>query len=943
MVVITAFFSWIRPYNSVVYAPKLKHADSKHAPPAIGKGLFAWFGPVAKTRESQMVEKVGLDGAVFLRFTRMCRNILLVMSIIGCGILLPANIIGSKDSTTGGSISSRAFIAMTPAAVTLDTLWAHVVCSWLFDIIVAYFLWTNYRAITRLRRQYFESPEYQMSLHSRTLWVTQIPRDLRTDEGIIRILDNVGQSSTLPRAAIGRNVKILPDLIEEHNEAVRNLESVLAKYLKNPDRLPAKRPTMRPSKKDRSANGSTNVDAIEYLTGRIRSLELEIKEVRESVDKRNAMPYGFAIYDHIEQAHIVAYNSRNKHPQGTDVRLAPKPNDLIWNNLPLTRKSVKWKRFWNNLWIVVLTLVWIAPNALIAIFLSNLGNLGAIWPGFQKNLDAHHTFWAAVQAIASPALTSLVYLLLPIMFRRMSIHAGDTTKTSRERHVTTKLYAFFVFNNLVVFSLFSAVWSFVAAVITNKQDNQSAWQAIQSGDFYGTIVQALCHVSPFWVSWLLQRNLGAATDLAQLINLGWSWFARTFMSPTPRQTIEWTAPPPMDYASYYNYFLFYTTVAFCFGTLQPLVLPVTALYFCVDSWLKKYLLLYVFITKTESGGRFWRILFNRIIFAIVLANLVTALVITATGNVKTGSAGGENPTSWVMLGVIAPLPFLMIGFKIYCARTFDDQCQYYNKATLKDQDTFDASGKKPSRHDRVGVKFGHPALFKPLITPMVHAKAQHVLSQVYHGRLENDNTSSEGFSDIAMDSMSHSQPGKSARFANGPPPAAGDNGMRDMFEMVPESHLDFAYYKNRAEFGDERGGDGELYGRPLDLVSERSRTPHSFRTGSNSNPSSRASSPAPSVPIRQQRMDELAFHPAYRDATTEQQNGLYNGSNESESRLLRGAQPVGMSRDIADGGDEREQFSLDRWRTGGSGYTSVPGTVVDEDEAAGYEAYRPQR
>jgi hypothetical protein len=38
-----------------------------------------------------------------------------------------------------------------------------------------------------------------------------------------------------------------------------------------------------------------------------------------------------------------------------------------------------------------------------------------------------------------------------------------------------------------------------------------------------------------------------------------------------KATVEWTAPPPFDYASYYNYFLFYATVAFCFATLQPIV------------------------------------------------------------------------------------------------------------------------------------------------------------------------------------------------------------------------------------------------------------------------------------------------------------------------------------------------------------------------------------
>lgn len=382
-------------------------------------------------------------------------------------------------------------------------------------------------------------------------------------------------------------------MIEDHSQLVRDLEGYLAKYLSNPNKLPANRPMCRPSKKDPSYKGSTaKVDAIDYLTTRIRQLEQEIKEVRASVDKRNAMPYGFASYESIEEAHTVAYAAKGKRPEGTYVRLAPKPHDLIWKNLPLSPQSRRTQRVFNNLWVALLTMVWIAPNALIAVFLSNLSNLGHVWPAFQTELTRDPKTWAVVQGVLAPAITSLFYFFLPSIFRRLSMRAGDVTKTSRERHVVHKLYAFFVFNNLIVFSLFAAVWSYITAVINNVKDkNMDVGTALYEGQPLVTIMLALCNVSPFWITWLLQRNLGAAIDLSQVVNLAWGSIARKFLSPTPRQLIEWSAPPPFDYASYYNYFLFYTTVALCFGLLQPVVFPVTALYFTLDSYLKKYLLL----------------------------------------------------------------------------------------------------------------------------------------------------------------------------------------------------------------------------------------------------------------------------------------------------------------------------------------------------------------
>jgi calcium permeable stress-gated cation channel len=403
---------------------------------------------------------------------------------------------------------------------------------------------------------------------------------MATDEGIARIIDKVAPNSSFSRTAVARDVKVLPQLIDEHGETVRKLEKALAVYLKDPNHLPAKRPVCLPSKKDPSFSTypkGQKVDAIEYLTQRIKSLEIEIKEIRQKVDKRNTMGYGFASYADISEAHSIAYTCRNKTVHGATVTLAPRPNDIIWDNMPLTSATRRTRRLWNNLWITVLTFLWIVPNAMIAIFLVNLANLGHVWPAFQRSLSSDYTFWSIVQGIASPAVTSLIYLLLPILFRRMAIKAGDQTKTGRERHVVAKLYAFFVFNNLFVFSIFSAIWSFVAGVVQRTTEGTDAWQAILGANFGLTLFLALCSVSPFWVAWLLQRQLGAAIDLAQLWPLIYGFFMRKFSSPTPRQLIELTAPPPFDYASYYNYFLFYSTVTLCYAPIQPLVLPAAAL------------------------------------------------------------------------------------------------------------------------------------------------------------------------------------------------------------------------------------------------------------------------------------------------------------------------------------------------------------------------------
>ncbi|KAI0404985.1 hypothetical protein F4802DRAFT_565070 [Xylaria palmicola] len=817
-------FSFVRPYNTVIYAPKLKHADEKHAPPPIGKGFFAWFVPLWRTTEKDLVAHAGMDAAIFIKIMKMMRNIFLSISILGAAVLLP--IYWTKNSDDDPD--QKWFLRLTPANVWRQPIWALVVSAYLFNIVVVGFLWWNYRQVLRLRRIYFESEEYQRSLSARTLMLNDIPKNMASDEGVARIIDSACPQSSFSRTVIARNVKLLPSLIEQHDHTVRKLEKVLAKYLKDPQNLPAERPKCWPSKKDPSYSTypkEKKLDAIDYLTQRIHELEMEIKEERSALDKRHTFSYGFASYDDISEAHTIAYALRKKKPLGATVVLAPKPNDIIWDNMPLTPATRSWRRLVINLWIVVLTFLWVAPNALIAIFVSNLSNLGLVWKGFQTQLTVNTVFWAIVQGVASPAVTSSIYLVLPIIFRRLSIRAGDRTKTGRDRHVVAKLYAFFIFNNLIVFSLFNTVWVFVYTVVNDATHGEDVGTSILKSQFFDTLFISLCNVSSFWVTWLLQRNLGAAIDLAQLWPLVYSFFMRKFSSPTPREMIELTAPPTFDYASYYNYLLFYSTVALCFGGLQPLVLPAAAIYFSIDVWLKKYLLLYIFVTKNESGGMFWRVVYNRLVFGTILSNLVIFLAVFQRGD-------GEHIQAYTTV----PLPFIMIIFKIYCARTFDAKIHFYSTQSINKHPQTGGL-KDPLRSSNLAARFGHPALYRNLITPMVHAKAQNILASIYKGRLSDgrtadsgDTMSTSGYSDAyAMNPMNSAKPGKSAGFPG--------------FEIVPESRLDFEYYKNRSEFASEHGA-GDLFGRSNDLM--RPGTPGSMWDGSE--PSSRPASPAPPVP-----------------------------------------------------------------------------------------------
>lgn len=200
----------------------------------------------------------------------------------------------------------------------------------------------------------------------------------------------------------------------------------------------------------------------------------------------------------------------------------------------------------------------------------------------------------------------------------------------------------------------------------------------------------------------------------------------------------------------------------------------------------------MFCTKNESGGLFWRVLFNRMLFGVFLANVVTCALVATKGL----------ESQYIMAASMAPIPFLLLGFKFYCKRTYDHSMKYYTHGeTKKGTEAQTPIDKESRRRDRVATRFGHPALYQKLTVPMVHEKSKHLLAEVYRGRLDGDLGDSAAFGDVySMKRMSKENPGKIVTSAASP------------FEFVSENNMDYENFKNRAEFNSDRGS---MYGESV--------------------------------------------------------------------------------------------------------------------------------
>ncbi|KAF9071637.1 hypothetical protein BDP27DRAFT_1218654 [Rhodocollybia butyracea] len=715
-------FNLLRPKNKMIYEPKVKYHVGDKPPPRISDSLFGWLPPLILTKEPELVDKLGLDAVTFLRFGRLMRWLFLGVALLTCGILIPVNAVYNIKKV---SSENRDLLSMlTIRDVSGNVLFVHVAVTYLITFLIMGLVYLYWKKMVELRRQWFRSPEYAHSFYARTLQVLQVPRKLQSDEGLKAIFETYKVPYPTTSVHIGRKVGRLPELIEYHNSTVRELEMYLVKYLKN-GTLGKKRPMIRVG--GSCGCGGVKKDAIDYYTLKLKRTEAAIEEYRNQIDTRKPENYGFASMAAVPYAHIVAGQLSSKHPKGTDISLAPNPKDIIWENMNRAPAEIRTKRMVGFLWLAFVCFFNTVPLFIISV-LANLSSIQAYVPFLRSWASASPGTFSVVSGVLPPAVSGIFGFFLPIIMRWLSQFMGALTHSKLDRQVVARYFTFLIISQLVIFTLIGVIFSAVENIVIEINGKKSFKDIVDNlHTLPSTINRTYIDQSSYWLTFFPLRGFLVIFDLAQIINLVWISVKTRLFGRTPRDIREWTQPPEFGYAIYYSNMLFMASVALVFAPLAPLVALAAMIVFWMGSWVYKYQLMFVYITKVETGGRLWNVVINRLLFAVVLMQLLMVLTI--------GLQYGFKTLYWI--STIPPI--FMIGiFKVYLSRTFSKEFRFYTPTDEELRAAKVHSSKADQKGNRLQARFGHPALHAELFTPMLHAKMMPLLSQVYRGRIGKD-------------------------------------------------------------------------------------------------------------------------------------------------------------------------------------------------------------
>lgn len=720
-IVTVVVFNLLRPKNKIIYEPKVKYHEGDKPPPRITDHLFGWLPPLANTKEPELLDKIGLDAVAFLRFNRLLRWLFTGVVVLACGILIPINVVYNLKNVDA---KSRDLLSMlTIRDVKGDFLYAHVVVSYLITILIMVTVYIHWKAMIRLRHTWFRSPEYLQSFYARTLQVRLVPKKKQTDEALKGIFDGLGMPYPTTSVHIGRKVGQLPELIEYHNDTVREFEQILVRYMKG-NKLKAKRPTIRIG--GFMGCGGKTYDAIDHYTKKLIKTEAAIEDYRHQIDRRKAENYGFASLAAVPYAHIVAEKLEGKHPLGTSIELAPNPKDILWSNMDQTDGELARKKIIGVLWLILVCFFNTIPLFVISV-LANLDGIRIYVPFLDEWASKSPSSFAVASGVLPATISGIFGFFLPIIMRWLTKFMGALTYSKLDRAVVARYFAFLVISQLVIFTLIGVIFNSVKEIV--QQVGHQSFEEIVKGlkNLPTEIHKTYINQASYWLTFFPLRGFLVIFDLAQIINLIWLSFKTHVMGRTPRDIRDWTQPPMFPYAVYYSNILFMAAVGLVFAPLAPLVAVAACIVFWLGSVVYKYQLMFVYVSRVESGGRLWNVVINRLLFCVLLMQSLMILTI--------GLQKGFRTFIWV--SAVPPLLFI-VAFKFYINHAFVPSFRYFKPTEEEIRVAKVYSERADNKSNKLEKRFGHPALHTELFTPMLHAKMMPLLSQIYTGKIKND-------------------------------------------------------------------------------------------------------------------------------------------------------------------------------------------------------------
>ncbi|KFY68926.1 hypothetical protein V496_00677 [Pseudogymnoascus sp. VKM F-4515 (FW-2607)] len=192
-------FTLIKDKLARIYQPKTYLVPERQRTSPPPRGAFRWIASIFTYKDTEIINKCGLDAYFFLRYLQTLLFIFVPLACLLLPILLPLNYLSGRNVAASNARESS---ANDNISAGLDVLawgnispnktsryWIHLILSVVVVIWICCVFFAELRVYVRVRRDYLTSAEHRLRASATTVLVTDIPSTWLTVEALSFLYD----------------------------------------------------------------------------------------------------------------------------------------------------------------------------------------------------------------------------------------------------------------------------------------------------------------------------------------------------------------------------------------------------------------------------------------------------------------------------------------------------------------------------------------------------------------------------------------------------------------------------------------------------------------------------------------------------------------------------------------------------------------------------------
>lgn len=615
--------------------------------------LFGWIGVVISINNDQLLQVIGLDSYVFLRFFRMGIKILTLLSVLGLFILSPLRyyLTGTFDKDTDALSELFEITKKGTGDDTEPTSYLAITTffTYIFTGIIYWCLFAETNHIIRTRQKFLGS---QRTLTDRTIYLQDIPEHLQNELGLkahveelsvgkVEKINFVHDYSSLVNLfkkrsiildklevlysrAYGLDINLFKPrsdhsvrLNVEFSNSIPDDQDIL--YTPLTDTIPNSEneypvfPILSKDNKKRYGKLSffgPKIDLIDYYSRELVKIDDEIKDckLRETF---KTSPHAFITMYSVTDAQLAAQAVFSPKVSELTSVLAPAPLDIIWENLLMNKKTIFVRRNIIEGVIIAFSILLIIPIRYITSLL-NVNSIRKMWREFGDYLIKNSTARAIVTGLLPTYLFTIINVALPYVISFLSKLQGMKSKGDVELSVIKKNFLYTFFNLFLVFTLFGTLSSYKALLTDTTKIAPLLATSIKS-------------LSLFYVDLILLQGLTMfpfkLIQIGDLAIIFWNTIVE-YKNRTPRMFNEWIYKPAIfDLGMILPQHLMILLLTMIYSPISTKILISGLVYFILGFYTYKYQLVYSLVHPYHSTGKAWPIIFKRVCLGVFVLHV----------------------------------------------------------------------------------------------------------------------------------------------------------------------------------------------------------------------------------------------------------------------------------------------------------------------------------